>query len=140
MKMTEPPKNNSFWKQMSFKEKCHYLWNNITVEPLLAFFVMPSMLTNLGTQNLNLEKACRVNLNYTDIICDALTNRQTANYTLYVSISTWYWVLFISDLTFNWFFSEEKEVQKLVAGMSGWRTAIQSALPCMLILFWGSMT
>lgn len=72
--------NQSFWKQMTFKEKFHYLRQNITVEPLLACFVMPSMLTNLGTQNLFLEKACRVNLAFNETVCDALTARDTANY------------------------------------------------------------
>lgn len=79
--MDEEPKSGSFWKQMTVKEKFHYLRKNITVEPLLACFVMPSMLTNLGTQNLFLEKACRVNLGFNDTVCDALTARDTANYT-----------------------------------------------------------
>ena len=29
-------------------------------------------------------------------------------------------------------------MQQLVAGMAGWKTVLQSALPCLLILFWGS--
>lgn len=69
---------------MSIKQKFDYLRRNVTVEPLLACFVMPSMLTNLGTQNLFLEKACRVDLGYNATICDALTARDTANYTAYV--------------------------------------------------------
>lgn len=35
---------------------------------------------------------------------------------------------------------EEEEVQRLVAEMAGYRAAIQSALPCLLILFWGKQT
>lgn len=69
---------------MTLKQKFNYLRNNVTVEPLLACFVMPSMLTNLGTQNLFLEKACRVDLGFNDTVCDALTARDTANYTMYV--------------------------------------------------------
>lgn len=38
----------------------------------------------------------------------------------------------------EYFSSEEKMVQQLVAGMAGWKTVLQSALPCMLILFYGS--
>ncbi|XP_026472113.1 proton-coupled folate transporter-like [Ctenocephalides felis] len=76
---------------------------------------MPSCLAGLATQNLNLEKACRVNLQYEKHICDALSSRQTANYT-----------------------SEEQAVQQLVAGMAGWKTVLQSALPCLLILFLGA--
>lgn len=100
---------------MKFMEKCRHIKKNITVEPMLACYIMPSVLAGLATQNLNLEKACRVNLNYGDEICDALTRRDTANYT-----------------------EHEREIQALVAGMQGWKTVLQSALPCLLILFWGS--
>jgi PCFT/HCP family folate transporter-like MFS transporter 1/3 len=103
------------WKEMSLKDKFRFVKNNVTIEPMLAFYIMPSVLAGLATQNLNLEKACRVNLQYGDIICDALSARDTANYTL-----------------------EEKNVQSLVASMQGWKTVLQSLMPCMLILFWGS--
>lgn len=66
----------------TWREKLRLVSNNITVEPILAAYIMPSVLSNLATQNLNLEKACRVNMAYGDEICDALTRRQTANYTL----------------------------------------------------------
>lgn len=66
----------------NFSETIHHIWNNITLEPLVVCFVMPSMLLMLGSSNLNLEKACRVNLGYTQTVCDALTRRETANYTL----------------------------------------------------------
>ncbi|XP_035776164.1 solute carrier family 46 member 3-like isoform X2 [Anopheles albimanus] len=99
----------------SLREKYLYFKRNITVEPMLACYIMPSVLAGLATQNLNLEKACRVNLAYGDEICDALTRRDTANYTY-----------------------EEEMVQHLVARMAGWKTVLQSALPCLLILFWGS--
>lgn len=101
------------WKEMSFREKCKLVRKSITIEPLLACYIMPSVLAGLATQNLNLEKACRVNLNYGEEICDALTARNTANYT-----------------------AEEKNVQQLVATMQGWKTVLQSLMPCLLILFW----
>uniref|UniRef100_A0A2M4AAV7 Putative adenylate cyclase n=1 Tax=Anopheles triannulatus TaxID=58253 RepID=A0A2M4AAV7_9DIPT len=106
----EPPATGS-----SLREKYLYFKRSITVEPMLACYIMPSVLAGLATQNLNLEKACRVNLAYGDEICDALTRRDTANYT-----------------------HEEEMVQHLVARMAGWKTVLQSALPCLLILFWGS--
>ncbi|XP_053685300.1 LOW QUALITY PROTEIN: solute carrier family 46 member 3-like [Sabethes cyaneus] len=96
-------------------EKFRYFKNNITVEPIVACYIMPSVLAGLATQNLNLEKACRVNLDYGDTVCDALTRRETANYT-----------------------HEEEMIQQMVARMAGWKTVLQSALPCLLILFWGS--
>lgn len=70
------------WKHMPWTERMSYLWDSITVEPMLACYIMPSVLASLATQNLNLEKACRVNLAYPDHVCDALTRRDTANYTL----------------------------------------------------------
>lgn len=112
MDKKEPKKQ---WKEMNFKERCKHLKDNITIEPMLACYIMPSVLASLATQNLNLEKACRVNLDYGDEVCDALSARNTANYT-----------------------EQEKMVQSLVASMQGWKTVLQSLMPCLLILFWGS--
>lgn len=100
---------------MTWKERFQFLIDNITVEPMLAFYIIPSVITSLATANLNLEKACRVNLAYSDEVCNALTHRNTANYT-----------------------KEEEEVQKMVASMQIWQTALQSALPAFLIMFVGS--
>ncbi|KAL1488422.1 hypothetical protein ABEB36_014895 [Hypothenemus hampei] len=102
-------------KSMSWREKYRFLKNNITVEPMLACYIIPSVFASLATQNLNLEKACRVNLRYSAEICDALSARQTENYTF-----------------------EEQEVQQLVASMGVWKTILQSALPAFLIMFVGS--
>ncbi|XP_037928080.1 tetracycline resistance protein, class C-like [Teleopsis dalmanni] len=99
----------------SLTDKIKLIFRNITVEPILACYIMPSVLSSLATQNLNLEKACRVNMDYGDTVCDALTRRETANYTL-----------------------EEETVQQMVAHMAAWKTVIQSLFPCLLILFWGS--
>lgn len=108
-------KNDKMFKEMYFGEKLHYIYENITLEPMVACFVLPSMLLMLGVQNLNLEKACRVNLNYNQTVCDSLRIRDTLNYA-----------------------DEEVAIQKLVARMTGWKMAITSAVPCLLILFFGS--
>ncbi|VEN41979.1 unnamed protein product [Callosobruchus maculatus] len=100
---------------MTWKERYDFLVENITVEPMLACYIIPSVLASLATQNLNLEKACRVNLGYSPEVCDALTARRTQNYTM-----------------------EEKHVQQLVASMGVWKTMLQSALPAFLIMFVGS--
>ncbi|KAJ9600011.1 hypothetical protein L9F63_009695, partial [Diploptera punctata] len=81
----------SLLKKMTFRQKWNYILGNITVEPMLACYVMPCVLAMLATQNLNLEKACR-----------------------------------------------EVEVQQLVAGMTVWKTMLQSSVPAMLMLFLGS--
>lgn len=108
-------KNEKQFKEMTLSEKIRHIYNHITLEPMVACFVLPSMLLMLGVQNLNLEKACRVNLGYNQTVCDALRIRDTLNYD-----------------------AEEVEIQKLVAQMTGWKQAINSAVPCLLILFFGS--
>lgn len=67
---------------MTYSEKIRFVITNITVEPVLACYIIPSVFSGLATQNLNIEKACRVNLNYGPEICDALSIRQIGNYTL----------------------------------------------------------
>ncbi|KAL4707320.1 hypothetical protein ACJJTC_019858 [Scirpophaga incertulas] len=103
------------WKGLDFLQKMKRMFSMITVEPILACYVMPSVLSALATQNLYLEKACRVNLAFDHHICDALTRRDTANYTL-----------------------EEEAVQKLVASVAGWKTVLQSFLPCGILMFLGA--
>ncbi|KAF5270431.1 hypothetical protein FQR65_LT05619 [Abscondita terminalis] len=116
MKESEKQKDEKqSWKTLSFKEKYAYISSHITVEPMVACYIMPSVLASLATQNLNLEKACRVNLAYPVEVCDALTARSTLNYT-----------------------KEEAAVQQLVASMAVWKTILQSALPAFLILFIGA--
>lgn len=108
-------KNNENWQEMGFYSKTKYVFKNITVEPLLAFFQVSSVLSSLTTQNLNLQKACRVNLRLDDEVCYGLENK---NVSLYAN--------------------EEVQVQQLVADMLVWQTVIQSSIPCILIIFIGS--
>lgn len=101
--------------ELNIFQKARRMMSLITVEPILACYVMPSVLSALATQNLYLEKACRVNLGFDHNICDALTKRQTANYTF-----------------------EEEAVQTLVASVAGWKTVLQSFLPCGILIFLGA--
>ncbi|CAH0552583.1 unnamed protein product [Brassicogethes aeneus] len=114
-KSKEAQTNSFNITSMGWSQKWTFLKENITVEPMLACYIIPSVFANLATQNLNLEKACRVNLAYSTEICDALSERRTANYTF-----------------------EESQVQQLVASMGVWKTMLQSALPAFLIMFIGS--
>lgn len=102
-------------KDMSFKEKIKYFKSNITVEPVLAFFVMPSVLAMLATQNLNLDKACRVNLGFDEKVCRDLRHRKRDNHTF-----------------------EEDEVQKLIASVNMWKSVIHTIVPTILMLFIGA--
>lgn len=100
---------------MKIRKRVNYLLQNITVEPMMAFYILPSVISALAVQNLILLKACRVNLQYSETVCDALTARETANYT-----------------------REEIRVQQVVAEMSVWKTFLQSVIPAVLVVFLGS--
>lgn len=115
VKVKKDDTENDPLKGLSIFQKAKLMISLITVEPILACFVMPSVLSALATQNLYLDKACRVNLGFEHHICDALTKRETANYTF-----------------------EEEAVQTLVASVAGWKTVLQSFLPCGILIFVGA--
>ncbi|XP_026328956.1 proton-coupled folate transporter-like [Hyposmocoma kahamanoa] len=115
LKVKNKRQENETKKRLTFMERITLIKRNITVEPIMLCYVMPSVLASLATQNLNLEKACRVNLNYSDEVCTALTLRQTENYTEY-----------------------ESNVQLLIASIQGWKNAMQTTIPAILILFVGA--
>lgn len=87
----------------------------ITVEPYVICYVLPSVLAGLAVQNLCLEKACLVNLQYDERTCTHIMQGRTHNYT-----------------------EQEKSVQTMVAGMTAWSFPLQTALPGLLTLFVGA--
>lgn len=97
------------------KETCLSVMKNVTVEPTMFMFVLAIIITVLTSQNLNIEKACRVNLNFTTEICDALRAQTLGEQNEF-----------------------ERAVQHLVAQAMSWRTYITASVPCMLALFIGS--
>ncbi|XP_050525054.1 uncharacterized protein LOC126896377 [Daktulosphaira vitifoliae] len=113
--MLDPCKIEYASSKKDFSSKIGYVLNNITVEPVLLLVQASSILTSLTTQNLNLQKACRVNLNYSDEICTAIEIKNTTFYK-----------------------NEELEVQQLVTNMLIWQTIIQCSVPCVLVIFIGS--
>jgi PCFT/HCP family folate transporter-like MFS transporter 1/3 len=100
---------------MGFCSKAGHFARNITVEPLMTLFQVSSVLSSLTTQNLNLQKACRVNLRLDDHVCAGLENK---NMSLYAE--------------------QEVQVQQMVADMLIWQTVLQSTMPCVLVVFIGS--
>lgn len=97
-----------------FLEKLRYIKQNITVEPIFVGLIIPSMLARIAIQNLNLDKTCRVKLNFGDEICDALIDRK-------------------GNLTYN-----EGEVQKVISAIESWKSVIQTAIPTLLVIFMGA--
>lgn len=97
----------------SFIAKLKYIKSSITVEPILAGLIIPSMLARLAIVNLNLDKACRVKLNFGDEICDALIDRKGNT-------------------------SHEGEVQAIISGIESWKSIIQTSIPTVLVIFMGA--
>ncbi|KAI8428715.1 hypothetical protein MSG28_007413 [Choristoneura fumiferana] len=110
-----PLNQDSVPTEKSLREKIKYIKDNITIEPALACYVIPGSLARLATQNLNLDKACRVNLNFGDEVCDSLLARES-----------------------NKYLKQELAVQELVASMEVWKNILLTAIPCFLILFLGA--
>ncbi|XP_026328951.1 proton-coupled folate transporter-like [Hyposmocoma kahamanoa] len=102
-------------RKTTMKQKYQSLMENITIEPVLVCSTIPIALSRLATQNLNLDKACRVNLKYGDEICDALVARKGDVYK-----------------------TEEAAVQEIISGMEIWQSVLYRAVPCFLILFVGA--
>nr|CAD7439868.1 unnamed protein product [Timema bartmani] len=100
---------------MSLKEKCKHIIANITVEPILAAYILPNTLAALATQNLYLEKACRLNLNYSDRVCTEIIHGNGSIYPI-----------------------AEMNSAELVVYMGVWKTYLSCSLPVFLVLFLGS--
>ncbi|XP_013184487.1 lysosomal proton-coupled steroid conjugate and bile acid symporter SLC46A3 isoform X2 [Amyelois transitella] len=90
------------------------VFKNITVEPSVFFYIVPMVITGLPSQNLALEKACRVNLQYSTDICDSLMNQTLESQNQY-----------------------EREVQKVLSSALTVKTYMTAAIPCLLTLFIG---
>lgn len=99
----------------TLREKLRIVFTNITVEPILLCYTLPAFLSGLGMQNLNLDKACRIHLQYNESICDALMARNQSGYSE----------------------REELEVQKLVSSMNTFKNVMQSLCPVFVLLFVG---
>ncbi|KAF7270826.1 hypothetical protein GWI33_016233 [Rhynchophorus ferrugineus] len=102
----------------SLLEKAKYFISNMTVEPVLLFYILPSMMVTIAIQNLNLEKACRVNLAISQEHCDALTIRNVTAYSDYAR--------------------DEQEVQILATNMTIVKNTVQSILPGVILMFLGA--
>lgn len=104
-------------RKPTFRENVADFIANITIEPSLLVFIVSSMIIMTASQNLNLEKACRVNLNFTEAICDSLKAQNVDTQNEY-----------------------ERETQKLLAKALTWRTYLAATLPCVIALFAGSFS
>ncbi|XP_053602307.1 lysosomal proton-coupled steroid conjugate and bile acid symporter SLC46A3-like isoform X1 [Plodia interpunctella] len=101
--------------EKGFSEKCLYILNNVTLEPTMMLFIISAMISIITTQNLSLEKACRVDLNFTDEICSSLRSQDIEGQNQY-----------------------ERDTQKLLASAMAWKTYLTASIPCLMSLFVGA--
>uniref|UniRef100_A0AAR5NWG1 Major facilitator superfamily (MFS) profile domain-containing protein n=1 Tax=Dendroctonus ponderosae TaxID=77166 RepID=A0AAR5NWG1_DENPD len=103
--------------QETFKDTIKRLKEVVTVEPLIAFYQMALFISKPALDNLEFEKACRVNLNFNSSVCDCILNGNHSHYS-----------------------SENEEIQKIIISMHSWQQPLQSFSPLILVLFLGSFS
>ncbi|KAL3275796.1 hypothetical protein HHI36_020540 [Cryptolaemus montrouzieri] len=88
----------------------------LTVEPLVLFYIIPSTMNQLITQNLFLEKSCRFTLAYNDSVCSAMSRKESSGY---------------SDI-------QEYKVHQEVSEMMFVKSFVHGIIPLVLMFFAGS--
>lgn len=115
----EKKQDNIKFEDQSFIEKLRYIKSNITVEPIFAGLTIPSTLSRLAIQNLNLEKTCRIKLNLGETVCDSLINRN-------------------GNFSLNHTIDYEGDVQRVISSIETWKSIIQTAIPTFLVILMGA--
>ncbi|XP_037873666.1 proton-coupled folate transporter isoform X2 [Bombyx mori] len=105
------------WREKSkiILKQIKYVLRETTVEPCLFMYMMCTSISSLAVQSMHLEKACRVNFNYGDDICDRLRLRNTTGLD-----------------------EEVNNVQSLVAKVVAWKFPLQTIIPAIMVIFVGA--
>lgn len=103
--------------QLTFSQKIKKILSFFTVEPFLFCYILPNVISSVAVQKLNMEKACRADLNYSEIICAQAIS---------------------GDFENNMTLAALEGAQKLVADMTAWKQPLQSGIPAIAILFVGA--
>lgn len=115
-RLTPSTKRNTWREKSKNALKCaRALIREITVEPCLFTYMLCTAISSLAVQNMHLEKACRVNFNYSDAICDLISDRNTTG---------------LED--------ELIKIHSLVAGVVAWKFPLQTAIPAVMVIFVGA--
>ncbi|KAK9693842.1 hypothetical protein QE152_g33964 [Popillia japonica] len=102
--------------RMTYYQKLKLVLKNITVEPLVICYILPSTMLLITGQNLNIDKACRVNLKLDEEICDAIMARNTSAYNI----------------------TDEETIYKMVANVNAYKNIVYGIIPPTVLLFLGS--
>lgn len=109
-------------EQTGILARAKYLATKITVEPLLGFYIVATMLSSFATTKLDLEKACRVNLALNDSTCSTMNSEWNAS---------------VGGAAVQ-AMATEALAQGLVADMIVWKTVLQGVITGVLVVFAGS--
>lgn len=108
-------KNEKPFKELTLLQKIVYIKDIITVEPLIIAYMLSSILCGPALLNLEYEKACRVNLQYNDTVCEAILTGTHEN------------------------FSEHNaNVTNILTNIHSWQSPLQTITPLILIFFLGA--
>ncbi|KAL7026969.1 hypothetical protein ACKWTF_005251 [Chironomus riparius] len=124
------------------REVIRKIVSSISVEPFTLCWFLPSCLLIVAMENLNLEKACRVNLSQSDEICRNMIDKSIngidcAEIDLAAEIDANLINDTIYNLTRNVCIAET-ESQKLLSFVFGLRSPISAVFPLIIVLFAGS--
>ncbi|XP_072942841.1 proton-coupled folate transporter-like [Epargyreus clarus] len=103
----------------SIAERLKSIITFFTVEPFLLCYVLPSVISALTVQKLNLEKACITDLGHPRNICEKII---IGDYDENDTVTS----------------NASQLAQVLVADMTAWTQPIQSGIPAIVILFVGA--
>jgi hypothetical protein len=113
----------------------------ISVEPFVLCWFLPSCLLIVAMENLNLEKACRVNLGMSDEICVNMINKTINEINCAeVDLTAEVDANMTDDPLFNLTRSvcvAETESQKLLSVVFGLRAPFSAIFPLIILLFAG---
>ncbi|KPJ09702.1 Proton-coupled folate transporter [Papilio machaon] len=104
-------------EQVSWLDRVKIILKFFTVEPFLLCYIMPNVISSLAVQKLNMEKACRSDLNYSEEICSLALSGEVSDNITAAALSG---------------------AQKMVADMTAWKQPLQSGIPAIVILFVGA--
>lgn len=86
-----------------------------TVEPCLFVYMLCTAISSLAVGNMHLEKACRVNFNFSEDVCDRIRDRNTTGLE-----------------------NEVIQIHSLVATVVAWKFPLQTAIPAVMVIFVGA--
>lgn len=68
------PTDGNYWKRT--KRFCQRVWRNLTIEPAWFFITLADGIDSVSSEQLLLQKTCKNDFNYTDEICNNLSEDQ----------------------------------------------------------------